>query len=721
MSQQPKPLLPIGAALMIGGLSISVFAAEGTEENESSKTTTLPVIEVQAGTEVQDSYRATTTRVGKTLQDPHDIPQAVTTVTNQLMEDQQVSSLKDALRNVAGITFNAAEGGRSGDNMMLRGFYTFGDMYLDGIRDTAQYSRETFYLEQVDVLRGAGAMMFGRGQAGGVINQVSKTPYLRDGGKVTGSVGMYGYYEMTGDFNKQFTDTIAIRFNGMKRFESSWRKNPAAKDHPDIDRDGFAISAGIGLNTANEFIVSHIRTTTDDKPDYGIRFDASTRKPNNLYPKKYYWGTDANFDKSTNNITTATFTHRFSPSSEWRTSLRHGDYKRSYWASAPNATNPPDALSVSGSPKTRGMHYETLNIQTDYNRAFTLFGMKHEFMIGGEYLNEENFRHSLQNFGGTTTDNPPAYYSYQYNSTGTPAEFDSRTYAVYAQDTIEFIPNWKLTLGGRRDEMKAKYTGANDFTMKFGEWSTRGSLSYHLSDQTHFYVAHSDSFSPTGDLYQLSTEPLPPERSQVHEIGAKWLLFDGDLALRSALYRADKKWERNNDLESSSAPVLSRKRRTDGFELEAMGRVTTNWEVFAGLALMDSEIRKPIDSANPDLKGKRSRNTPVYTFNLWTTYKLPYGWKVGGGVEAKGKRYGYSPTSANPLPTLPGGTKFHPNTAPAYMRWDAMVAYEQPRWAMRLNVQNLLNKTYYDSIYDNGGFVVPGMRRRAIMTAEYRF
>lgn len=111
MSQQPKPLLPIGAALMIGGLSISVFAAEGTEENESSKTTTLPVIEVQAGTEVQDSYRATTTRVGKTLQDPHDIPQAVTTVTNQLMEDQQVSSLKDALRNVAGITFNAAEGG----------------------------------------------------------------------------------------------------------------------------------------------------------------------------------------------------------------------------------------------------------------------------------------------------------------------------------------------------------------------------------------------------------------------------------------------------------------------------------------------------------------------------------------------------------------------------------------------------------------------------------
>jgi len=133
MPQPPKTLLPLGAALMVGGLSISAFAAEG--DDYPKKTPVLPTIKVEAGAEApQDGYRATTTRVGKTLQDPHDIPQAVTTVTNQMMEDQQVSSLKDALRNVAGLTFNAAEGGRAGDNMMLRGFYTFGDIYLDGIK-----------------------------------------------------------------------------------------------------------------------------------------------------------------------------------------------------------------------------------------------------------------------------------------------------------------------------------------------------------------------------------------------------------------------------------------------------------------------------------------------------------------------------------------------------------------------------------------------------------
>jgi catecholate siderophore receptor len=157
------------------------------------------------------------------LQDPHDIPQAVTTLTGALLEEQQVGSLKEALRNVSGLSFNSAEGGRSGDNMNLRGFYTFGDMYLDGIRDTAQYNRETFNYEQIDVLRGAGAMLFGRGQAGGVINQVSKTPLRIEQYKLTGSVGDYGYREFTADINKPINSDTALRINAMQRDEGSWR------------------------------------------------------------------------------------------------------------------------------------------------------------------------------------------------------------------------------------------------------------------------------------------------------------------------------------------------------------------------------------------------------------------------------------------------------------------------------------------------------------------
>ena len=137
--------------------------------------------------------------------------------------------------------------------------------------------------------------------------------------------------------------------------------------------------------------------------------------------------------------------------------------------------------------------------------------------------------------------------------------------------------------------MDAKYSSTSSPSLKYGEWSTRTALSWQPQEEAHYYLAWSDSFSPTADLYQLTVAPMPAERSQVTELGAKWLLAGGDLALRTALYRANKDWERNTDLESTAA-ILTRKRRTDGFEVELAGRVTDRWEVFSGLSLMDAKI-----------------------------------------------------------------------------------------------------------------------------------
>jgi catecholate siderophore receptor len=157
--------------------------------------------------------------------------------------------------------------------------------------------------------------------------------------------------------------------------------------------------------------------------------------------------------------------------------------------------------------------------------------------------------------------------------------------------------------------------------------------------------------------------------------------------------------------------------------------VTERWDVFAGLALLDATILEVaqnvnattgvVTAGNPGYVGQRARNTPKYTFNLWTTYRIDGPWKVGGGVEVKGDRQGFNPSGAGALPTLNGA--YHPNTAPSYARWDAMLAYEQKRWAVRLNVKNVFDKVYYDAIYDNGPFTVPGIRRTAILTTELKF
>ena len=697
----------------------------------------LPTVSVQADVDKPDGYRATATRVGKVLQDPHDIPQAVTTLTGALLEEQQVGSLKEALRNVSGLSFNSAEGGRSGDNMNLRGVYTFGDIYLDGIRDTAQYNRETFNYEQIDVLRGAGAMLFGRGQAGGVINQVSKTPLRIEQYKLTGSVGDYGYREFTADLNKPINSDTALRINAMQRDEGSWRSNPASGAEPEIHRKGLALSLALNQRGDHRFWLNHYILSTNDNPDYGISFDGTTKRPgtSSRFSPDTFWGADRTFDKSDTRITTLVHEYRISADSQLRTQLRSADYERSYWARTPSLTVAPSAngslctapATCNGGP-TRISDYETVTLQSDFNTKFSALGMKHEVIAGIEYLKENAFRTSLRNRGGTTTANPPWYEPYDANTTATATRFNSDSYAVYAQDTVEFVPRWKTTLGLRRDIMDAKYGSTTSPRLTYGENSLRAALSFHPAEDTHYYLGWSDSFSPTADLYQLTVTPQPPERSEVAELGAKWLLFEGDLALRAALYQATKHWERNGDLESTAA-ILTRKRRTKGIELEAAGRVGERWEIFSGLALMDARILQQalninattgaVTVADGRYVGQPARNTPPWTINLWATYRLTSQWKLGGGLEAKAHRYAYSPSGAFPVVT--GGTTFAPNTAPAYARWDAMASYEAKDWALRLNVKNVFDRLYWDAVYDNGGFAIPGPRRTIILTGEFKF
>ncbi len=723
MKPMNPSLLPLGAFMLA---SLSTLPQQAFAQNASAESAKeLSTIHVQADADKPDGLRATATRIGKVLQDPHDVPQAVTTITRTMMEQQHVGSLKDALRNVSGLSFNAAEGGRSGDNMNLRGFYTFGDMYLDGIRDTAQYNRETFNLEQVDVLRGAGAMLFGRGQAGGVINQVGKTPMRFEQYKLTGSVGTNGYREATADLNKPLNESTALRINAMQRDEGSWRSNPTTGTEPEIHRKGLAVSLGLNLQTDNQFWINYYRLQTNDNPDYGISFNPATRAPGSILPASYYWGNSRTFDKSDTEMKTLVNEYRISSDSQVRTQLRFADYGRSYWAKTPSLTAVPDALGGVGGNQTRMSNYKTVTLQSDFNTKFQALGMKHDVVTGVEFLKEDSYRTTLQNFGTIAA---PDFRPYQAAATGVPTSFTSDSYAVYVQDTVEFIPQWKATVGVRRDQMNATYSSATSPQLQYAENSYRSALSYHPSDETHIYLAWSSSFSPTADLYQLTTTPLPPERSDVMELGVKWLLMDGDLALRAAVYQATKNWERNADLESTAA-ILTKKRRTNGIELEAAGRINERWEVFTGLSLMDAKILEVAEnvnattgvttSANPDYAGKPARNTPHYTFNLWTTYQFTSRWKMGGGVEVKGERQAVNPSGTGPVPTLDG--VYNPNTAPAYARWDAMLAYEQTKWTIRLNIKNFFDQLYYDAVYDNGGFTVPGIRRSATVTAEYKF
>jgi catecholate siderophore receptor len=360
-------------------------------------------------------------------------------------------------------------------------------------------------------------------------------------------------------------------------------------------------------------------------------------------------------------------------------------------------------------------------------------------LIGTEVLLEEQTRwaHSGSNAGNQVADafNPntsdnPGNPNYGNKDRLVTSGYDGTSYAIYAQDTLELSKDWKIMGGFRKDWLSMNSFSRNTTTgvktplqLSFNQMSYRTGLSYQPNTNSHYYFSWNESFSPTADLYSFSSA-LPPETSETYELGAKWDLFDGDLSLRTSLYKTIKYWERETDILSAAAnPIRTKKRHTDGLELEATGRITEDWDIFAGVALMDPEIDEvapayqnasgtTVAAKSNIYVGKRPPNSTDYTFNLWTTHKLGNGWKIGGGAEGKGDRagYGYSATA----------TTFNPNTAPSYIRFDGLLSHSTKKYNLQLNVKNLFNTTYYDAMYINGPFVVPGTGRTFQVTWDYK-
>jgi len=190
--KKTRPALLVALALQ--QLYSPAFAENSTNDSKSDKSTDatqLPEIKVSSQ-KVTDDFGASTFAGFRTPTPLRDLPQTITVINRALMDSQAIASLSEALRNVPGITVGGAEGGQIGNNINLRGFTARTDMYLNGMRDSGQYYRDTYYLESVEVLKGPSSMLFGRGSTGGVINQVSKRPLLGDSNKITGTIDTNG-------------------------------------------------------------------------------------------------------------------------------------------------------------------------------------------------------------------------------------------------------------------------------------------------------------------------------------------------------------------------------------------------------------------------------------------------------------------------------------------------------------------------------------------------
>ncbi|MCX7092710.1 MAG: TonB-dependent siderophore receptor [Methylobacter sp.] len=682
----------------------------------------LPEVKVKTSVEQEPAYKADTSSTGLKFEAAiRDIPQSVSVVKEELVKSQNAFNLRDALKNVSGLTIAAGEGGRTGDSITLRGFSANSDTYLDGAKENGQYSRDTFFLERVEVLKGASSVLFGRGSTGGVINPIAKKPVM---GKTFATAdftyGNYDFKRTTLDAGTKLNDQVAVRLNTLYQDSDSFR------DYNYTNRWGIAPSIKYDITKDTDLTLMLMHQEEDSVFDYGVPM--INGKPANVSGNQFYGFKDDLLQTYNTSVVTAIFNHRFNSEFSVRNTFRYGDYERDYrtllFSGAAIGTGA--TATIARSQALRSSPQQNYYNQTDFTFKKPLFGFNNTLLFGAE-VGWENYTFRSKNSTGVT---PVSIYDpVGVASVGlgrandfsgvltTDRNTKTNTAAGYVLDQFEITPQWKLLAGGRYDVFQAKQDdfllNTNDFERTDHQWNPRAGLVWQPKDWQAYYFSYGTSFNPSAETFSLATNNanLKPEQNQNLEVGAKLDLFDGRLSATGALFRLEKTNARTTDPTDPTRNILAGEQKTDGFELGLAGDILPDWSLSATYAYLDAEITKSNSSAtgsvsglSKSLQGKTSVNVPENSGVVWSSYHISPEWEVGGGVFMSGSRF---TDSVNEV-TLPG-----------YARLDATVAYHQKHFDIQANVFNLLDKNYYESGQTNTALPATPLSGQLTLRVKY--
>ena len=728
-------------ATLAASLSGAVLAQATSPAPTPDAATVLPVVRAKISSEPtgKESVQATTTRIGKGEQELRDVPQSITVVTERLIDDRNLDTLKESLHNTAGVSFMAAEGGE--EDIRLRGFslQATGDIFVDGLRDPAFYDRDTFNWDRLEVLRGSASMLFGRGSTGGAVNQVSKLPRLFQQSEVAVTLGSGGYVRGTADLNLKTGDNAAVRINAMANVADNY----GAK----IDKTGIAPSFRWGIGTADEFLIGLYQLDNRNGINYGLPWlEGQMLKVN---PRSNY-GLNSDVSLGTASMGTFGYVRRFADRSELRTTLRLGRYTRDQRASAvrfaPAAMQPggvavtqdnfgPDTVlrrSNGTGTSAKIQDLDSVTFQSDYDTRFNALGLKHSLQTGVDFTKDDFTGFAAANPASGALIKPEVTVS-QNRGSGAVDEslriinknrdFASKAIGVYAQDLVQLAPTWKLLGGLRWDRFEGRYRSYSTAAATLGEqtsdreradalFSHRLGVLFQPTPLSSFHFSYGTSFNSSGETYQFDAlgSNTPPERSRNFELGAKIDSDSGNATLRLALFHATKFNERNRD-ETSVSPtnyVLSGQRHAAGIEVDIAGRITPHWEVFGSWAwIPDAKVDRGSEVLGTSLigetVGQRPGLTPRYSGTLWSTYQLTPKLRMGGGINARSTD---SPQQSTVV-------------APRFLTADLMAEYDAGPVVFKLNVTNIGDKLYADMLYR--GHYIAGKPRTVQLTTSVKF
>jgi catecholate siderophore receptor len=695
-------------------------------------------------------------------------PQTITLVPREIMDQQNLLTMREVLSTLPGITFTAGEGGGGyGDGVNLRGYTASSDISTDGVRDSAQYSRtDPFNLEQLELVSGANSVYTGAGSVGGSINLVTKRPTGMSGTVLDVAGGDDSYARMTLDSESQAGDVANVRVNAMAH-----RNDVPGRDVERYERWGIAPSVELG-GESTSVTLSYLHQEDDNVPQYGVPYALGLYNDGPLpgVPTTAYYGY-SNVDEQEIGVDafTTIVDHDFRDGLSLRNLTRWQQVDQFTFANQPQGAwcvetgvNPwtgaacaaPGTFVPNRSGTVRDTTNEILVNQTDFTLEFATGEVQHTLVTGFSLSNETYHRdngNGLRNPLGElpnpvlppmTIENPDHVYTGPVNIIYTQrADGDVDNRAVYVFDRVQLTERFEINAGLRSENNDAFSRLANIQTPYPAPpaepvvvqnpdahnvdylGSYRVGFVFKPSESSSIYVAEGNSETPSqasvnGTCDVVTTCNVDPEEAETVEIGGK-VDLNGQLSLTAAVFRN----ERSSFRVPSGDPAIPEQQldgnsRVDGVALGAAGAIGTKWSIFANYTYLDSEVLQSVSDQAllggtlDILAGDPLPNTPEHSASVWATYRITDAFTIGYGVTHQGE-YTFARTSAT-------ADLYYTD---AYLSHRAMATYEwNDNLALQLNIENVTDEEYYERIRNNAtsGWATPGAARSAVLSLTWR-
>ncbi|CAH9019711.1 TonB-dependent receptor [Candidatus Nitrosacidococcus sp. I8] len=646
-----------------------------TKEEKKEEIKKLDPIQVQSTKGEGSYFLPNTTSAMRTDTLLKDTPQSIYVLPKELLRDQNVQSIGDAMRNVPGVTVNLGEGNR--DEVVIRGIDTKFDFFVNGLRDDSEYFRDPYIVEHLDVLKGASGMIFGRGNGGGVVNLVTKQPTLTPHYSINLNGGYWDHKRATVDFGGPIPGDIAsYRLNAMVEDSGGFR------DFFYLHRYGVDPEVTFQIDPNTKLTIGGQNLNDNRLSDRGIA--SQNGRPADVPIETFFGDPNQNFSHQNVDEAHGMFEHIFDSSLKIQNSFRFintlHDYQNLYAGTA---------VSDDGTVQLTGYNHNT-NRNTFFNRTDITYdvdtGSVHQKILSGmvvSYQDDTDIKFNAVNINNVSILDPVGVFNQGVLArnryvTGTDI-------GIFFQDQIAFNEHWKLVAGARYDWFKAVGLGlkggrvTNHIDQVF---SPRAGLIYEPNDFASFYASYSKTYTPqAADLAISLTSPatanLSPLISTNYEIGTKFVILQDKLSVNSAFFRLDQQNVNSPDPNDSTILVQLGSQRNEGFEVSATGEIFPGFQIVGGYTRLSAKLLTTTTSGNA---GATVGLVPQNQFNFWGTYAFTPHFGMSAGVNAQSSMY----TSFSDKVLLPG-----------YVLPRMMFYYTNSNYRVSLNFDNISNTVYY--------------------------